>query len=55
MSETLNKALAFLDCAVAELDRPTRPVRDRTVVEPRYDEAAREIPATDPALPRPAA
>ena len=55
MSETLTKALAFLDAAVAQLDEPTRPVPDRTVVELRRDDTAHEIPTTDAAPPRPAA
>ena len=55
MSETLTKALAFLDAAVAQLDEPTRPVPDHTVVELRRDDTVREIPTTDVAPPRPAA
>ena len=33
MSETLNKAIAFLDAAIAELDNQTRPPLDRPIVE----------------------
>lgn len=55
MSETLNKAVAFLDVAVEELDKPTRPVPGRSVVEQRREKAALEFPTTDSALPRPSA
>jgi hypothetical protein len=53
MSETLNKAVAFLDAAVAELDQWSRPVLDGSVVEWRRETAALEVPTTDGALPRP--
>jgi len=43
MSETLNKAVAFLDAGVAELDTPTQAVADRSVVERRCEPAARGI------------
>ena len=55
MSETLNQAVAFLDAAIAELDKPTRPVPDRAVVELRRDKAAHEVPPTGAVPPRPAA
>jgi len=53
MSETLTKALAFLDAAVAELDEPTRLVPNHEVVERRH-KAAVEIPTTDVVPSRPA-
>jgi hypothetical protein len=55
MSKTLTKALAFLNAAVAELDGPTQPGPDRTVVELRRDKAARDMATTDAVPPRPAA
>jgi hypothetical protein len=42
MSETLNKAIAFLDAAIAELDRQTRPAPDRSVIEQRRETAVPE-------------
>jgi hypothetical protein len=37
MSETLNKAIAFLDAAIAELDKQTRPAPDHSVIEQRRE------------------
>ena len=50
MSETLNKALAFLDAAVAELDEPTQLAPNHKVVELRRHEA--EVESDHPRLPR---
>ena len=50
MSETLNKALAFLDAAVAELDEPPRLAPNHKVVELRRHEA--EVESDHPRLLR---
>ena len=55
MSETLNRAVAFLDAAVADLDTATRPVPDPSVLASRRDQAAPDVPTTTTARPRPAA
>jgi hypothetical protein len=42
MSETLNRAIAFLDAAISELDKQTRPAPDRSVIEERCEQAVPE-------------